>query len=336
MIAGTVAVSDILDVIDYRIIHAVQVQCRAPFALIGQVIGVSEQTVARRYRRLESAGMLRVLGLPAPESIGYERWILRIQCRPDSAALLADALARRPDVNWVSLSAGGSEVVCNTRTRHDQQAQDLLLHRLPRTAEVQGLSAYSIMHHFDAAIEWTGYGNTLDDGQVARLTTAPAAGTGARLEPEDAALLSALGRDGRASLKVLAGHTGWSPSRVGRRIEQLHAAGAIYFDVDLDIARLGFNSMSHLWLTVAPSDLESVGAALIAHDEVAYCAAVTGSANLVAVAICRNSADLYRYVTTQVGALPAVRQVEISPLLRRVKQAGSMLTASGIARPPAS
>ncbi|SOD70924.1 DNA-binding Lrp family transcriptional regulator [Jatrophihabitans sp. GAS493] len=344
-----------VDELDRLIIHAIQVACRAPFALIAEVVGVSEQTVARRYRRLESAGVLRVIGLARADAAGLDRWMLRIQCRPDAAGALAEALARRPDISWISLSAGGSEIVCHSHTARGQDGPELLLQRLPQTAQVQRLSAHAILHQFDAGAEWGGYGPGLSPDAKARLRAAdspfdetgrdlldpePGAGLigaepiGAELiTAEDERLIAALGRDGRASLRSLAAATRWSPTRVGRRIERLERAGALYFDVDLDIERLGFASMTHIWVTVAPSDLEAVGREFVTHDEIAFCAAVTGSANLVLVVICRNATDLYRYVTTRVGAMAAVRQIETSPVLRRVKQAGSLMTRRGIARP---
>lgn len=331
MTSGAVSYSASTDALDHKIISAVQHHCRAPYALIGEVVGVSEQTVARRYRRLAADGLIRVLGLATPQSAGYERWLLRIQCRPASSGKLAEALARRTDVSWVSISAGGAEVICTTRTRRDVDNHDLLLHRLPRTAEVQTLSAYAILHHFELEREWHGFGDGLTESEIARLRqghSAPA--STAEVTEADAALLAGLARDGRAGLTRLAALTGWSPARVGRRIDQLVASGALYFDVDLDVERLGFSSMSNLWLTVPPGELDAVGRALAGHDEVAFCAAVTGTANLTAAVICRNQAELYRYVTTRVGALPAVRALEISPLLRRIKQAGSLLTAGGI------
>ncbi len=54
--------------------------------------------------------------------------------------------------------------------------------------------------------------------------------------------------------------------------------------------------------------------------------AISGSANIILAVVCRTSADLYRYVTTKIGALDAVQRVEISPVLRRIKQAGTILT----------
>ncbi|MFC5033790.1 hypothetical protein C8250_033335 [Streptomyces sp. So13.3] len=49
-----------------------------------------------------------------------------------------------------------------------------------------------------------------------------------------------------------------------------------------------------LWLTVRPSALSAVGQALSEHSEVAFACATTGSSNLFAAALCRDTAHLYR------------------------------------------
>ncbi|MEV5322939.1 MULTISPECIES: AsnC family protein [unclassified Nonomuraea] len=61
---------DTADELDRRLIHALQLDARAPFSRIAEVLGVSDQTVARRYRRLRSAGLLRVVAVPPPDSTG--------------------------------------------------------------------------------------------------------------------------------------------------------------------------------------------------------------------------------------------------------------------------
>ena len=40
-----------LDQLDRQLVRALQLDPRAPFSLIAEVLGVSEQTVARRYRQ---------------------------------------------------------------------------------------------------------------------------------------------------------------------------------------------------------------------------------------------------------------------------------------------
>ena len=86
-IAAAATKSARLDRIDHQLVHALLIDGRAPLSLLADVIGTSEQTVARRYRRLQDAGAARVLVLPAP-SQGALDWIIRIGVRKFSRTLL--------------------------------------------------------------------------------------------------------------------------------------------------------------------------------------------------------------------------------------------------------
>jgi DNA-binding Lrp family transcriptional regulator len=318
-----------IDDLDRQILYAVQIEPRVAFSEVADVLGVSEQTVARRFRRMHAAGVVRVLGLVNPSRLGRTDWVVRVRVRPDAVTALADALARRDDVSWVTLLSGGSEIMCITRPDSDDQRDELLLQRLPRTAPVLGFSAQALLHRFGPATgpDWTGYADTLSDEQVARLARreGPPRDDAMTLEPGDAPLVAALRANGRASYAELAKATGWTPSRAARRLEGLRANGVLYFDVELAQAMIGFTALAFMWLSVAPSDLEATGQALIRHRQVAFCGAITGAANLMTALVCRDSADLYRYVTDDVGAIETIRQVEISPVLRRLKQAGTLM-----------
>ena len=318
-----------IDALDRQILYAIQVEPRAAFSEVASVLGVSEQTVARRYRRMHTAGVVRVLGLVNPSRLGRTDWVVRVRVRPDAATALADALARRDDVSWVTLVSGGSEIMCITRPESDDQRDELLLQRLPRTAQVLGFGAQALLHRFGPAAgpDWTGFADSLDEAQLARLmprARSPRDDT-MTLEPGDAPLVAARRTNGRASYADLAKATGWTPIRVARRLEGLRANGVLYFDVELAQAMIGFSALAFMWVTVAPSDIAPTGEALIRHRQVAFCGAITGAANLMVALVCRDSADLYRYVTTEVGAIDRIRQVEISPVLRRVKQAGTLM-----------
>ena len=54
--------------------------------------------------------MLRVRGLVDPDRIGLTSWIVRVQCTPNAAAAVAEALGRRPETAWISLTSGGTEI----------------------------------------------------------------------------------------------------------------------------------------------------------------------------------------------------------------------------------
>jgi DNA-binding Lrp family transcriptional regulator len=115
----------------------------------------------------------------------------------------------------------------------------------------------------------------------------------------------------------------------------------IYLDVDLSAALLGYRAMASIWLTVTPSQLHAAGSALGEFPEVAFAAAVSGPQNLTASVTCLDLDHLYRFATQKIGALPGVTSLEISPVLRHIKQAGAMLSAGrrltdapGPPRPP--
>jgi DNA-binding Lrp family transcriptional regulator len=329
--------SDVIDLLDRQIIQALQIDPRAGFNSVGEVLGVSEQTVARRYRRLRGDGLLRVIGLVDQRYIGQSEWMVRVGCRPGGVAPLADALARRDDVSWVTLSAGGSEIVCNIRSRTAEQRDDLLLQRLPATSQVLSVTVHAILHRYigGASTDWVGYGATLTPDQIEalRLPISEAPAVSVALEPDDEPLLDALAADGRFSYAALATASGMTQGRVTRRLDALRRAGIIYFDVDLATQPMGFAASAYLWLTVEPACLVAAGEQVAAHQEVPFAAAITGPANLTATVVCRDTEDLYRYVTTKISAIPGVRQLEVSPILRRAKQAGSRMSGPRLAHP---
>lgn len=54
----------------------------------------------------------------------------------------------------------------------------------------------------------------------------------------------------------------------------------------------------------------------------------------MAVVICADNNALYEYLTERIGALAAVRQVEVVPVLRTVKRAGMLMDGYRLVDPP--
>jgi DNA-binding Lrp family transcriptional regulator len=314
--------SDTFDRLDLQLLNALEINGRASFSRIGAVLGVSDQTVARRYRRLCAEGGLRVVAVRDAERLGLDQWTLRLRCVPDSALAIADALAKRPDTNWIGLASGGTEVIVGTRPRSALDRDDLLLGKLPRTPRVLEIRAYQSLHRFyGGSTGWSRKLGVLTDDQIAALLPDPVPASGpARIEPEDEPLLAVLERDGRATHPELKRATGRSESAVKRRIAALLASGAVYIDVEYHSENLGYPVVASLWITTTPAALHTVGEAIATHGPIAYAAATAGPSNLVATAVARSTADLYAYLSGPLGRLEGVQHVETSPLLRRVKQ----------------
>lgn len=315
-----------IDRLDRQLLHALELDGRAPFRRLAGVLGSSEQTVSRRYRRLHDADVVRVLALPEPPPAGQST-LLRVQVQPAVARPLAAALAERPDVIWVGLMAGGAEVSCAVRARSREARDALILDRLPRSGRVLGITAYAVMHNFatPGRADWDGFDDPLTAAQKRRLAGArQTSASRASLTEADEPLLSALAEDGRATYADLAARADRSEAQVARRVDALLSSGAVYLDVDIATELLGFSTSAMLYLSVEPSQLHGVGEQLVGHPETAFVAAVTGPANLAASVLCTGLDHLYRYVTTTIGAIPAVQRVETNLVLERVKRAGSL------------
>lgn len=323
------ALPDRLHQDDLRIIGALQIAPREGFARLGDVLGLSEATVARRYRRLRQDGVLQVVGVVDTAALGQSEWIIRVQCRPDATKAISDALAGRDDVSWVSLNGAGSEITCALRSRSQQDREQLLTDLLPRVSSVLRIEAAVALHVFTRGCsqEWTFLHDALTDTERLALTPAPhltEAGE-VRLQPHDEAILLALADDGRASHVSLAAAAGITPARAGRRVKALLEAGVVHLDVELSRVALGFTTRANLWLQVAPSAIRTVGKTLAHMSEVAFAAGVSGLYNMHAVVNCRSLDDLFTFVTDHVGSLEGVQHVEVSPVLRQVKQFSTLM-----------
>ncbi len=308
-----------LDDIDRGLIHALHLDARAPFSRIGAVLGVSTQTVARRYQRLRAEAGLRVVGLPDPARAGLTQWIVRLTAQPATARPLAQSLARRADTSWVKLTSGGTEIVAIVHTPVAEPSS-MLLHDIPRAASVTAVSAHFMLHmYLGGPTAWRGRITALDPARAESLRPAAVVSSAHALTDADHALIDALRHDGRLSNADLAAATGLSPATVARRLADLRASGAVFFDIEIKAELYGVTTQAFLWMAVAPADLDRVATTLATHDELAVVAATTGPTNLVANALCPDPGALHRYLTHRLGALPEIHTLHTAPVLATLK-----------------
>ncbi|GAA2147964.1 Lrp/AsnC family transcriptional regulator [Actinomadura napierensis] len=325
-----------LDDLDRAIIHALNIDGRAPFSRIAEVCGVSTQTVARRYRRLRTEAGLRVVGVLNRDTGPETQWTVRLTCTPAVTQTLARSLAARPDTSWVKLTSGGTEIFAivhvpdgtgGTGGREGTGAPHaMLLRDVPRRAGITAISAHCMLHtYLGGPTAWRGITRALSPEQRERLRPPAAEAADPRpLGPADHALLDVLRHDGRAGYTDLAAATGWSQATAARRLAGLRARGTLFFDVEVDSALLGGTTQALIWMQVEPGRLDDVATAIAGHDELAVVAATTGPTNLLAQALCTGPADLHRYLTRDLGALDGIRTLETAPVLRTLKRAGAL------------
>ncbi|WP_317633687.1 MULTISPECIES: Lrp/AsnC ligand binding domain-containing protein [unclassified Streptomyces] len=83
-----------------------------------------------------------------------------------------------------------------------------------------------------------------------------------------------------------------------------------------------------------PSEVKSAGRSLAREPEIALATAISGPYNIHAVVHCRNLDELFEFTSNRIGALPGLQSMEVSPVLRHVKQAGTLQSGARLAGPP--
>lgn len=125
-----------VDDVDRRIVAALQRDGRRPFTSIGRELGLSEAAVRQRVARLQAAGIMQVVAVADPMTLGYQAMaMVAISVEGRARRQVADAVERLPEVSYLVLTAGSydmlAEVVC--------EDNDHLLRLLSDLAGIDGV-----------------------------------------------------------------------------------------------------------------------------------------------------------------------------------------------------
>ena len=108
-----------LDDTDRAIIEELQRDGRVPYTRLGAAVGLSEAAARQRVQRLTDAGVMQVVAVTNPLSLGYRRMAMigvRTEGPTDS---IAPALHAMPDIDYLVVTAGTydflAEVVVSDR-----------------------------------------------------------------------------------------------------------------------------------------------------------------------------------------------------------------------------
>jgi len=315
---------------ELQIIQLLKADVRLSFAKMGTILGVSEQTAARRYQALVREGVIRCTALLDSTPFGQAKWILRIVPAAGGGNSLAESLARHPAMSWVGVTT--SEIICEYQPWSDADRDTMLTDRLPKTSVVQSVTGLQTLRRFPLATPWPDLKWTLNDTQREALERhadsafasrtegdTPTSNTGDTLAVADEKLARVLTRDPRASYSQLAKHTGMPAPRVAARIRELAESGVLQFDLDLAHGAIGFPVAAGIFANVPLDRLEAAGHALGQLSEVQFVCATTGPTNLFAAIGCRDVEHLYHLLTRQISTVEGVGRVEVSTDLRQFK-----------------
>ena len=115
-----------LDEISKRIIEQLQADGRQSYAAIGKAVGLSEAAVRQRVQRLQEAGVMQIVAVTDPLTLGFRRQaMIGIRCDGDLQKV-ADQLASMEEIDYVVLTAGSFDLLLEVVCEDDDHLLEIL------------------------------------------------------------------------------------------------------------------------------------------------------------------------------------------------------------------
>ncbi|BCJ50085.1 transcriptional regulator [Actinoplanes sp. NBRC 14428] len=127
------------------------------------------------------------------------------------------------------------------------------------------------------------------------------------LDATDRQIVAALLRDGRMSIRALAGSLHISRANAYARVERLVSSGAIRgFRADVDPAAVGLSTSAYVTLNLRQADWREVRGRLRTLPGVVHIALTGGEFDVILLVRARDNADLRRIVLDEIQSMPGV------------------------------
>jgi DNA-binding Lrp family transcriptional regulator len=322
-----------MDPIDARIVAAVQADARASYAQLATMVDVSETTVMRRLQRLRSSGELVIIGWRC--GLGQPVF-LQLRTEPGHTLQVAQTVAARADVRFLTTVSGRSDIICELIVRDRRHLATTLLHELAKIDRITSMSTAAVLRTYKTRDEWS---RVLLPEQAPMTAPASSSDIGLKapkMDHLDLALISALGEDGRRSYVDLASELGLSETAVARRLSLLLTGKQLALATLVDPPSLGFEVEAFLWLRVDLAAAETVAMQLARRAEIRYVSATVGSSDITCEAVLRDNDALHEFMTTTLGNLRGVRDLVIDLELQTMKRSFRHLSFHAAADSPAA
>lgn len=324
---------DSVDELDLILINALQGAPRAPWSAIGAALGVDPVTAARRWERLESAGLAWITCVAGPLAHGeFCMAYIDVACHPGHLDDVAAALNGQPEVRYLHHLAAEYELLVVIAVPDPSEVAVYLSARLARTPGVAAYRAHLRTAGYREPSGWRLH--TLTPAQrsaleVAARSTVQPDRRHVRTDAIDRSLFALLHEDGRMPANRAAERAGISEASARRRVTRLLANQLVRLRCEVAQSVSGSPVTAVLRLRVAPERLDATARHLAALRETRLCCALAGPHNLLIMLWLPTLGDLPRFEAALAERLPGLDVADRAVCLRTLRQMGRLLDASG-------
>jgi DNA-binding Lrp family transcriptional regulator len=323
-----------VDELDLRIVHALQINPRAPWSLVASVVEADRATVLRRWRRMEETGVAWVSCYPV-ETSELTLAFVEISCLHGQSLQVAARLAADPHAASVNVYAGSRDLLAEVVTRNQRDQSRYVLERLAAVPGIRAVRTHQSAAYYRDASHWRlGLLDSTAERRLAALAS-PSAGT-SRAADSPAIVTDAqrelayeLAADPRMPVADLAARLGVSRATAHRRLTELLARSP-FMRCELARSLTPWPVSAVFFLRCAADKIDVTAKALSKLREVRAVMATVGPFNLYLSAWVRSVSDVYLLESQLVARLPHVQVADRAFVIRPVKLMGQLLSEDGL------
>jgi len=116
----------LLDAVSKQIIEQLQQDGRRSYAAIGKVVGLSEAAVRQRVQRLQDAGVMQIVAVTDPLTLGFRRQAMIAIKIDGDLDKVAGQLAEMEEIDYVVITAGSFDVLAEVVCEDDDHLLEIL------------------------------------------------------------------------------------------------------------------------------------------------------------------------------------------------------------------
>ena len=147
-------VAPILDKTDKAIIEALQIDGRLSYSELGPMVGLSQAAARQRVKRLLDGGVMQVVAVTDPASLGFElQALIGISVTGDIRAV-ADALADLDEIDYVVVTTGRFDVFAEVVCADTNALLDLVNDRIRSVPGVHSTEVFTYLSLVKQTYSW--------------------------------------------------------------------------------------------------------------------------------------------------------------------------------------
>ena len=144
----------VVDDVDKALIEALQQDGRLPYTKLAVEVGLSEAAVRQRVQRLVEAGVVQIVAVTDPLTLGFRRMaMIGLKVEGDLRTVATD-IAALPEVSYVVVVGGSFDLMMEVVCEDDDHLLELLNDRVRAIAGVRSTETFTYLKLFKQTYAW--------------------------------------------------------------------------------------------------------------------------------------------------------------------------------------